>query len=154
MEYIMKSFSLVAIFAFVSMTAFGADFQATATYCNGPVTNGDTSNCPAFSNWKGVALKKLKLVKIPTSKEDEQIIRLEDSLGAVWAQDLSKCISNYNSHRGCLAKVDFSKPGIISYSIETWEIGTQIERLSIFLNEQNSLTIMPSNGDQLDFSLE
>jgi hypothetical protein len=150
----MKIITLLIISTFLSLAALASEFHVTPTYCNGPISNGDTTNCPSFGNWKGVRLKDLKLVQHPVTKDDDQILVLQDSMGMIWEQDLSLCKSNYNSLRGCAVKIDYSKPNSISFFLETWDIGTQIQRLSLFLNNQNSLSISPPGGDQLVFGLE
>lgn len=127
--------------------------KTSATYCNGPITNGDTTNCPSFGFWGNVRLKFLKSITIPSSREDSQNLRIEDNDGNIWEMDLSTCKSNYNSIRGCIAQVDYSNLKKLHFSIEVWDISSPSKRIALFLEDQNSLSILAPGGDQLVFNL-
>lgn len=142
----------IFILAFASVS-FAKEFQSIATYCNGPVLDGDTATCPAFSNWQGVSLKNLSSVNIPVSKT-EQLLRLEDSSGSSWEIQLSSCQSKITAIRGCNAVANFSDAKLISIHISIWDIGTQQKNLSLFINNDNSLNIISAEGDELIFQLQ
>lgn len=143
---------LFAVLSFLVVAqARAADFQTTAIYCNGPVSNGDVSSCPAFSLFMGVALKDLKSVSIPMNSTDS-LIRLEDAFGNIWEQQLETCKSRPSNIRGCSAKVDLTNPEQVEVHISIWDIGHRIQNLAIFI-KKNQLSLVTDGGDSLMFSL-
>lgn len=147
----MKSILSVLALSFLGFQTYAADFHTTAIYCNGPVKNGEVSNCPAFSTWKGVLLKNIKSVSLPLNPT-ESFIRLEDISGSVWEQNLEACKSKLSDLRGCNAKVDFGNPEQKAIYISIWDIGQRSQDLALFI-QGNQLSLVPAGGDSLMFSL-
>ncbi|MFN9065767.1 MAG: hypothetical protein ACK5V3_00950, partial [Bdellovibrionales bacterium] len=134
MKYLIVSLSFL-----FSVSALATQFQTTAIYCNGPVTNGDVTKCPSFSSWGGVELKNLTLAMLPLT-QNEGMFRLEDSNGHFWERNLTNCQSKLTDIRGCKAVANFSDSNNISIQINFWDIGTQIQRLSVFIKNNNELS--------------
>jgi hypothetical protein len=148
----MKLIISILAFGCVASSAYAADFETTAIYCNGPVSSGDVSNCPSFSAWMGVSLKDLKVVSLPV-KPTDSLIRLQDASGNIWQQSLETCKSRPSDLRGCSAKVDLTKPQQVSIHISIWDVRKPARNLALFINEQNQLSLLPEEGDNLMFSL-
>lgn len=146
----MKIFFAV-FFLFAVGQARAAEFQTTAIFCNGPVSDGDVSGCPAFSTFMGIILKDLQSATIPMNS-GETLIRLKDSSGNIWEQQLQTCNSKPSELRGCTAKVDLTKPEQVSIHISVWDIGRRAQNLALFI-AQNRISLVPDGGDNLIFSL-
>ncbi|RYZ80013.1 MAG: hypothetical protein EOP04_26685 [Proteobacteria bacterium] len=146
-------FLIVSVIVLFVGSAFASQFRTTATFCNGPVENGDVSTCPSFGKWGAVELKNLSSVVLPTT-QNEVTFRLEDANGHSWERDLITCKSKLTDLRGCNAVSNFSDTNNISIQIQLWDIGTQIKYLSVFIKNHKELSILPPGGDHLIFSIE
>jgi hypothetical protein len=148
----MKFALSVFVLSVFTTPAYAIDYQTTAIYCNGPIESGSVANCPSLSAWMGVSLKDLKAVSLPVTPTDAWI-RLQDASGNLWEQPLETCKSKFSDLRGCNAKVDLTTPGQISIHIAIWGIGKPQRNLALFINDQNQLSLLPDEGDNLMFSL-
>ena len=87
-----RAFVFTVFLVGLAMSVLAAEFQVTATFCNGQVSGGDISHRPSFSRWSGVELKSLKSVDLPVEAADEApFLRLRDSAGRRWDMALLNC---------------------------------------------------------------
>jgi hypothetical protein len=148
----MRVMFYILMLGLVTNLALATEFNTTSIYCNGPVTSGNVSNCPSFSSWKGVSLKDLKSINLPIKATDSQI-RLEDTAGNIWEQQVATCQSRLSDLRGCNIQVDLSNPEQISIRISIWGIGQHQRNLALFLDKHRGLSLLPDEGDNLMFIL-
>jgi hypothetical protein len=115
------------------------------TWCNGPA-NGDAASCPSYSAWNGVELKRLKVLEIAFS-EKNQWLKLEDTNGQIWQQDLATCNSKAHELEGCSHTITFKSPDRIEIRISAWVMNTSAQRLAINFQHDEQVTIFgPDNS--------
>ena len=112
------------------------------TWCNGPLSGPDASDCPSYASWGGVDLKRIRALELSISSA-KRFIKLEDSNGQTWQADLLlTCNSQLSDQQGCRHKLDFSNQTKIQLSLNQW---SPDEQLYLEIENQNKLSIHSLN---------
>ena len=123
------------------------------TWCNGPQSGPDAADCPSYSAWDGVDLKRLKALELSISSAS-RLIKIEDSNGQAWQADLQlTCISQPSDQQGCSHKLDFSNPSKITLSLAKWTFFSD-QRLLLTIEDQNKLSIVSSDGSFIQLTMK
>lgn len=141
----------ILMFAFFTTVAHATDFQTTLKYCNN--LPSDSSNCPSSNVWQGVQLKGLKSISLPIESQST-FIQLEDEAGNIWTQSLETCRTSPSSIRGCLIKVDLTKPDEKLIRVSLWDIKKPQRNLTLFVDGTNQLSVLSDDGNHFIFSLD
>jgi hypothetical protein len=123
----------------------GKYFVQSYSWCNGPFSGLDASNCASYAYWKALDLKRLKSIEIKLIGTDV-LLTMEDSKGQVWQKDLNSCNDSASRLFGCNHRSEIALPKKLKFSVHEWEPGSS-QRLKIDIENQSVITIFgPDNS--------
>lgn len=149
----MKPLLAFMLLSALSANTFAAEFSVNnITWCNGPHSGPDGSNCPSFIAWNGVDLKFLKTLKLDLSGS-QQFVKLLDSRGKSWQMDLKKCNNKPTDDSGCRYISDFKDTKNISVRISQWTYPYSPQDLTLNVKNENEIDLFGPDNSYFNFTV-